>query len=396
MQGTPGEPKARTGRVLVALDDGPGSSLPTNGLQAEKPPSREGRLRPPKWTPSEIATLRRIWGRIPRSSYGEHISRRTYSAMQSMARDLRLCLSSPRSQKKWTSEEDQTLRDVWGRGFTRLGYQKALPDRSYDAVAFRANVLGLNVRSTKASARWTPDEDAALRKLWGQIPHDQFEKEIPGRTINAVLGRAKVLGLPRRPKSLGALNAESPKRKRIASDVRAQSWSSEEIDRFYRLAADPAAWPAAFPERTRRSLNNMARRLNVRPLRDPDAYTAEELRLIRMMVRNRLKLRETRSLTSIANKLAALTKAELKQDCVIAAVTNAIPAHLPAHVREDAKQRLLLALLSGEIEQKDLPTEAKKAITATYGPQMYSLDTPLSDGSSMTWLDTIDDDHARF
>lgn len=314
-----------------------------------------------------------------------------------MARDLKLSLSSPRGQKRWTPEEDQTLPGRMGpRGLTQLGYKRALPSRSYDAVARRAIVLSLNVRSTEEHARWTPEEDETLRRLWGNIPHDQFEKEIPGRTINAVLNRAKVLELLRRPKSLGALEPEVPKRMRVVSDVRAQSWSSEEIDRFYRIADEPAAWPAAFPERSRKSLNNMARRLNVRPLRGSEAYTAEEQRLVRVMVRTRLKLRETRSLASIAKKVAALTLAELKQNRVMIAVKGAVPPHLPAHIQEDVTQRLLLKLLSGEIQQGDLVTAAKKAITATYGPQTLSLDTPLSDGSSMAWIDTIESDRPHF
>ncbi len=88
----------------------------------------------------------------------------------------------------WTSAEEAALRGSYLKGGIAAA-QKAIPARSRQALFVRAQMLGLKRRS-----RWTPQNDAVLRKLWGLHSLRQIAKKT-GRAERAVCWRAKLLGL---------------------------------------------------------------------------------------------------------------------------------------------------------------------------------------------------------
>lgn len=99
------------------------------------------------------------------------------------------------SGRPWTPEEDAALRRVYGlvlprhrRGSTLL---RALPGRTLGAIRNRVQDLGLRAGSCRP---WTPQDDAYLRREWGDTGLRQMALRLR-RTKTAVLLRSKRLGL---------------------------------------------------------------------------------------------------------------------------------------------------------------------------------------------------------
>lgn len=55
--------------------------------------------------------------------------------------------------------------------------------------------------------RWTPEEDATLRRLWGTVGTKPMRAALPGRTLVAIYGRAKALRLPAQSTGLTSVKA---------------------------------------------------------------------------------------------------------------------------------------------------------------------------------------------
>lgn len=101
------------------------------------------------------------------------------------------------SNAPWTAAEDDLLRRVYARSSTRKGRAlarccAALPHRTRSAVSSRASLL----RVTVHSRAWTQEEVLTLRREWGELTERVLRQKLPGRTISAIYGKAKELGLP--------------------------------------------------------------------------------------------------------------------------------------------------------------------------------------------------------
>jgi hypothetical protein len=103
----------------------------------------------------------------------------------------------PYRKHEWTAEEDEILRNEYGRSraSTRGAIKKILamhPDWSRDAIIWRARVLGLTQRRDRPHQVWTPALDHLLLSLQGCQP-DTIAKRL-GCTKESALGRLRRLG----------------------------------------------------------------------------------------------------------------------------------------------------------------------------------------------------------
>lgn len=261
---------------------------------------------------------------------------------------------------------------------------------SESAVYWQVRKHGVD-RPQPLPPKWEPSEDDVLRRVWGRLSREQYKVALPGRSYSAIMAHAQRIGVKAPVRRMKLVGRNDPAR------TRAHRWNVEEIEKLMRLGSEREAWPTAFPGRTKRAIENMAQRLGFAGTqRTGPRYSSGEMRRLHTIVDAKRKLLQTRSAKSIADKLRKMTEHEAQQDAIIGAVRKAVPAGLPQHVRDEVQQTLLVQILSRETKIADLAAAAKKAITKTYGRRMFSLDAPLSDGSSMTWIDTIDNDHARF
>lgn len=97
----------------------------------------------------------------------------------------------------WTAEEDAVLRRIYARSSTRRGRAlqrccDALPLRSRSAISSRATALGAAVHGRA----WTRDEVVILQREWGELTERTLRSKLPGRTLIAIWGKARELGLP--------------------------------------------------------------------------------------------------------------------------------------------------------------------------------------------------------
>lgn len=104
------------------------------------------------------------------------------------------------NMRPWTEKDDDHLRRYYGVK-TRRQIATTL-GRTVDAVGMRAGLLGLtNDRRNKSQARrWTPQEDVALRKLYGRMTIARIAERLE-RTPASISGRVQQLGIRKRSKS---------------------------------------------------------------------------------------------------------------------------------------------------------------------------------------------------
>lgn len=151
------------------------------------------RSRPPgkRYEPQEDAALREALtaGRSLRdlaSPLG-----RTEGALRVRARSLGLLAKG--SRRRWTRRDDELLREGYERGLSCRAVARTMLGgmRTPGAVSARARALGL---ATYARA-WTPEEDAALRRLSLAGASLYAAAERRGRTPEAIRRRARKLGV---------------------------------------------------------------------------------------------------------------------------------------------------------------------------------------------------------
>ena len=103
----------------------------------------------------------------------------------------------PNQEHLWTQIEDNILRAEYsdGRKGAHSATSKILalhPDWSHDAVAWRAQVLGLANHRTTPTRRWSQQLDESLRELAG-CTLDTITRRL-GRSHKSVLARIRHLG----------------------------------------------------------------------------------------------------------------------------------------------------------------------------------------------------------
>ena len=104
----------------------------------------------------------------------------------------------PYDAHEWTDVEDEILRSEYGSG--RKGAHAATekilalhPDWSHDAVAWRAQALGVTNHRRGPTRRWTQQLDEALREL-ADCKLETIARRL-GRSHKAILARIRRLGL---------------------------------------------------------------------------------------------------------------------------------------------------------------------------------------------------------
>ena len=104
----------------------------------------------------------------------------------------------PYDAHEWTNVEDDILRSEYGNG--RKGAHAATerllalhPDWSHDAVAWRAQALGVTNHRRGPTRRWTQQLDEALREL-ADCKLETIARRL-GRSHKAILARIRRLGL---------------------------------------------------------------------------------------------------------------------------------------------------------------------------------------------------------
>ena len=92
---------------------------------------------------------------------------------------------------KWSIEEDTVIRKHYP-SIDQENVMKLLPNRTWNAIGFRAGILGVSRRRRGA---WTEDEDDVLHRNYGEISVKEICKLLPSRTSSAIVSRASLIGL---------------------------------------------------------------------------------------------------------------------------------------------------------------------------------------------------------
>ncbi len=103
----------------------------------------------------------------------------------------------PYCKRQWTAEEDEILRNAYGRSraSSQAAIEKVLathPEWSRDSIIWRASALGLTQRRERPHQVWTPALDHLLLSLQGCQP-DTIAKRL-GCTKASAVGRLRRLG----------------------------------------------------------------------------------------------------------------------------------------------------------------------------------------------------------
>jgi len=102
----------------------------------------------------------------------------------------------PPPENPWTDAEDNTLQELWGTiSAAAIGAQIG---RTKHAVNNRSHRLRLAKIRPKPPElhHWTAVDNGALRELWGTSSASKIGAYL-GKTKNAVIGRARRMGLPK-------------------------------------------------------------------------------------------------------------------------------------------------------------------------------------------------------
>lgn len=101
---------------------------------------------------------------------------------------------------EWGSYEEDALRKLYPEhGPSWGGWKFALPHRTVSAISAKAFDMHLSMHEpgTGGGSKWTPKEDAALRRLYPMLGSACADEcpELAGRTRGAARKRAQKLGL---------------------------------------------------------------------------------------------------------------------------------------------------------------------------------------------------------
>lgn len=105
------------------------------------------------------------------------------------------------TRRPWTEREDDVLRNVYAKrgrdGRVRWAkVEQQLPGRTRDGIVHRAKVLRATDRKTFGRrSDWTQAEIATLTREWSEVGHRTLMTKLPGRTWVAISRKATALGL---------------------------------------------------------------------------------------------------------------------------------------------------------------------------------------------------------
>lgn len=100
---------------------------------------------------------------------------------------------TPNGRRLWTAREDEIMKKFYPN-YRVL--QRKLPNRTYPALRYRAQRLGIQIRRH----RWTTFEIASLRRLYPTAPKSEVMTIVPNMKWETIRARARDLGF-RRPRT---------------------------------------------------------------------------------------------------------------------------------------------------------------------------------------------------
>lgn len=140
------------------------------------------------WTQEDDAKLARLYSWASWEDLLTAFPGRSKTAIQ--VRAIRLGLGRMNS---WTPEEDALLRSLYTSGAAWATMETKLPRHPRSSIKDRARALGL----LRPHWTWTPDEDAIIRQWYPSGAYDRILEGLPHRSLHAIKGRAHKLGLSR-------------------------------------------------------------------------------------------------------------------------------------------------------------------------------------------------------
>jgi hypothetical protein len=148
------------------------------------------------YTPAEDAAIAQAWA----AGAGiDDLARRLGRSRDALLLHARvLGLHHPEPRRRWSGEEDCTLRDGYAEGLTCEAIARTLAARTPAAVAARARKLGL----ATYARRWTDLDDIRLSRALSHRTIEQTARAL-GRTPEAIRRRAAALGIDVPPPSPG-------------------------------------------------------------------------------------------------------------------------------------------------------------------------------------------------
>ena len=129
----------------------------------------------------------------------------------------------PSALNRWTPEEDAVLRRH-APNYARL--VRELPHRTYPAITCRCRSLALPTRVKT----WSGRECATLRRLWAaRASNAELSAALPGRKWSNIAAQARFMGLGSR---MVVHKGAHPLRAAISKRARERGISNRELDRL--------------------------------------------------------------------------------------------------------------------------------------------------------------------
>ena len=162
-----------------------------------------------------------------------------------------------RDIRRWSPADDAMLSINYPNGL--VACQAAFPNRSVIAIIGRAKRLGLSRAARGPKRPWTGVEETKLRRLWVSAQRATIQTEIPGRSWPAIVTKASKMGLATRsfvarhsPKT-----SDNPIIQEIANRMRAQGFTMADLDDVSGIGPNVSGrW---FANQSRPSLYNVER-----------------------------------------------------------------------------------------------------------------------------------------
>src|ERR1700692_1192002 len=98
--------------------------------------------------------------------------------------------------RRWSPADDALLSTSYPSGL--LECKPTFPNRSISAILGRAKRLGLSRSSSGPSRPWTGVEEVKLRRLWHSAQRSVIQDKIPNRSWPAIVSKAGKMGLSTR------------------------------------------------------------------------------------------------------------------------------------------------------------------------------------------------------
>ena len=153
-----------------------------------------------KWTKEEDDIVKELYGKIQAGEIAERMGTgRTDEAVRIRAKNLKVNRDRP---ERWSRKEEALMRDNYeSLGPTEMN--QLIPNKTITAIKAKALTMGLKNKETRT---WTEEEMEFMRNSYQTLSNKQIEK-ILNRSENSVQRKAEEMGLSHKkePSSLELL-----------------------------------------------------------------------------------------------------------------------------------------------------------------------------------------------